>query len=96
MYRDGLPVNEDMRPVDMDRYLDRSPVAWSRLRAHHYWSRSEEERRRKAELWRESGSSRSLPRAPLAERAIRSADDTLARYAPAVREALARRGKARR
>ena len=95
VYHDGLPVNEDRRPVDMARYLDRSPVTWSRLRAHHYWSRSEEERRRKAELWREAGSARNLPRAPLADASHPVTDDSLSVYAPAVREALARRGYAR-
>ena len=71
-----------------------SPVAWSRLRVHHYWSRSEEERRRKASC----GASRlvrGLPRAPVAEESHPVTDDTLARYGPEVREALASRGYAR-
>ena len=91
VYRDGLPVNEEQRPLDMERYLDRSPPAWSRLRIHHYWSRSEEERRRKAGLWSDAGSSRAEPRAPVPDASHPVTDDTLARYAPAVREALARR-----
>ena len=91
VHRDGPLVNEERRPVEL---LDRSPVAWSRLRAHHYWSRSEEERHRKAQLWRETGSSRGLPRAPLADESHSVTDDTLTRYAPEVREALARRGYA--
>jgi hypothetical protein len=94
IYRDGLPVNEEHRPLDMDRYLDRSPVAWSRLRIHHYWTRSEEERRRKAELWARAGSSRALPRAPVPDASHPVTDDALVRFAPAVREALARRGYA--
>ena len=36
--------------------MTRKPLAWSRLRIHHYFSRSEEERLRKAELWRDAGS----------------------------------------
>ena len=96
VFRDGLPVDEDMRPVDMDRYLDRSPVTWSRLRVHHYWSRSEEERLRKAEQWQEAGSSRGLPRAPVADASHPVTDDSLLGYATAVREALARRGSALR
>jgi hypothetical protein len=95
LYHDGLPVDEDRRPLDMLRHDRRKPVAWSRLRAHHYWSRSEEERRRKAELWQEIGSARNLPRAPLADASHPVTDDSLAGYAPAVREALARRGYAR-
>jgi hypothetical protein len=92
VYRDGLPVDEEQRPVDMLRYGTRKPVAWSRLRAHHYWSRSEEERRRKAERWRAAGSGRGLPRAPVVAESHSVRDESLARYAPAVREALARRG----
>jgi hypothetical protein len=94
VYRDGLPVDEDKRPVDTLRYTTRKPVAWERLRAHHYWSRSEEERRRKAEQWRDAGSSRGLPRAPVADEVHSVRDESLARYAPAVREAMARRGYA--
>jgi hypothetical protein len=91
VYRDGLPVNEDKRPLDMERYRDRSPPAWSRLRIHHYWSRSEEERRRKAGLWSDAGSSRAEPRRPVPDASHPVTDDTLARYGPAVRESLARR-----
>ena len=58
MYVDGPPVDEQKRPVDMMRRTKRKPVTWTRLRAHHYWSRSEEERRNKAELWSEVGSLR--------------------------------------
>jgi hypothetical protein len=91
VYRDGLPVDEDMRPVDPLKRMTRKPVAWSRLRVHHYFSRSEEERRRKAELWRDVGGARSVPTTPLdTQRSVR--DETLVAYAPAVREALARGG----
>jgi hypothetical protein len=89
-YRDGIPVDEDRRPVDPLGRLDVKPAAWARLRIHHYFSRSEEERMRKAERWRETGSARSVPVAPLpAGRIVR--DETLAAYAPAVQKALAQR-----
>jgi hypothetical protein len=98
VFHDGLSVNEERRPVDMARSVSRSPVTWSRLRAHHYWSRSEEERRRKAERWDEIGYWRVLQRPPRALRREPVAygshpvtDESLAGYAPAVREALARR-----
>jgi len=94
-YRDGPPVDERKRPVDMRRYPTSKPVSWERLRAHHYWSRSEEERLRKAEQWRDAGSGRGLPLAPVADETHSVRDDSLARYAPAVREALERRGYAR-
>jgi hypothetical protein len=91
VYRDGLPVDEEMRPVDPLKRVTRKPVTWSRLRVHHYFSRSEEERLRKAELWRDIGGARTVPSAPLhLPRSVR--DETLVPYAPAVREALARRG----
>jgi len=95
VHRDGQPVNEDRRRVDTRKRITHSPVAWSRLRVHHYWSRSEEERRRKAELWRAVGSIRGLPNAPVAEQSHPVRDETLAAYAPAVRAALASRGYAR-
>jgi hypothetical protein len=95
VYRDDLPVDEEKRPLDMRRYGRRHPLAWSRLRVHHYWSRSEEERRRKADLWQAIGSSRSVPRAPVQKRGHPVRDESLVRYAPAVGEALARRGYAR-
>ena len=91
VHRDGLPVNEDRRPVDTRERITHSPLTWSRLRVHHYWSRSEEERRRKAERWRDVGSLRGVPHAPVSERSHPVTDETLAAYAPAVREALARR-----
>ena len=93
-YRDGLPVDEEMRPVDPLKCMTRKPAAWARLRIHHYFSRSEEERVRKAELWRDVGSARSVPTgaAPPSGQTVR--DETLAAYAPAVREALARRAAA--
>ena len=67
---------------------------WSRLRVHHYFTRSEEERARKAAMWRAAGSTRALPTAPLDDRrTVR--DETLLAYAPRVRAALAARGYAR-
>jgi hypothetical protein len=94
VYRDGLPVDEDQRPVDPFVRTTRKPVTWSRLRVHHYFTRSEEERTRKAAMWRAAGSTRALPTAPLADRrTVR--DETLLAYAPQVRAALAARGYAR-
>jgi hypothetical protein len=80
--------------VDPLKRITRKPVAWSRLRVHHYFTRSEEERVRKAELWRDVGGARAVPTAPLPPSpTIR--DETLATYAPQVHEALARRGTAK-
>jgi glycosyl transferase family 92 len=88
-YTAGLPVDEERRPVDPLKRMTRKPVAWSRLRVHHYFTRSEEERRRKAAMWAGTGSTRRVPAAPLdLRRTVR--DETLAAHAPAVREAVAR------
>ena len=105
---DGQPVDEHRRRVDMMRSAPPMPVTWSRLRVHHYWSSSEEERRNKAELWSEvgsplrgaaapatgasSGHPRLLGDAEAVDRAHSVPDDSLTGYGPAVREALARRG----
>ncbi|HZO60738.1 MAG TPA: glycosyltransferase family 92 protein [Solirubrobacterales bacterium] len=96
-YRDGVPVDEEMRPIDPLKNLTRKPPAWERLRIHHYFTKSEEERMRKAELWRDSGPAttvlrapRMLPSAPLPR--LTERDETLVAHAPAVRAALARRG----
>jgi Glycosyltransferase family 92 len=89
LYSEGRPVDEDRRPVDpLDRHGGK-PVAWSRFRVNHYSTKSEEERERKAELWRDVGSLRAAPVAGPAKAGFR--DDVLAAYGPAVREALGRR-----
>ena len=111
VYRDGLAVDEDERPVDVRWRTTRKPVAWARLRVHHYWSKSEEERIRKAELWRGVGSSRRVPTAPVGGPPIRHprlvgsalvvdrthsvTDESLIGYAPAVGEAVAQRERTR-
>jgi hypothetical protein len=97
MYREGLPVDEHMRPVDPKRFLTRKPGTWERLRIHHYFSKSEQERLRKARLWRDAGSStavvratRMLPPKPTGSTGM-VPDDILVPRAAAVREALVRR-----
>jgi Glycosyltransferase family 92 len=92
VYRDGWAVDEDGRPLDPLRFRRRKPVSWDRLRVHHYRARSEEERLRKAEIWRAIGSERRPPPRPAAASRHPVTDDTLARHAPKVRAALARRG----
>jgi len=92
VYRDGFPVDEDGRRIDPLRFTRRKPVSWERLRVHHYWSRSEEERLRKAQMWRETGSARRLPPGPVPARLDSVRDETLQRHAPAVRAALEGRG----
>jgi glycosyl transferase family 92 len=88
VYRDGFPVDEEMSPVT--RYRGR-PDSWSRLKIHHYPMKSSEERRRKAQKWREMGHSRPFLEGGSEPPTVR--DESLVGYAPAVREALARRGR---
>lgn len=111
VYRDGMAVDENGREIDIRRRTTRKPVSWERLRVHHYWSRSEEERIRKAQRWREAGSTRRVPSAPVAgpraghprllarsqatDRAHPVTDESLLRYVPAVRQAVAQRERMR-
>jgi hypothetical protein len=91
LYRDGLAVDENRRPVDFD-FRALKPVSWSRFRIHHYWSKSQEDFASKTTLWRDLGTQRGtyveLPQAPQGQ-----LDETLAAYGPAVREALERRAR---
>ncbi|MGH2980167.1 MAG: glycosyltransferase family 92 protein [Solirubrobacterales bacterium] len=89
VYHDGVPVNEEMSAVT--RY-GRKPDSWARLKIHHYPLRSLEERRRKAQKWGDVGSSRPLLTGVIETRGGTVRDETLVAYAPAVREALDRRG----
>jgi hypothetical protein len=94
LYRDGDPVDENLRRVDQFDRSGMKPVAWSRFRINHYPTKSEEEFDRKNELWRDVGPLRTAP-VPRGTTAIRGGlgveDDVLASYGSAVRQALARR-----
>jgi hypothetical protein len=90
--RDGEIVDENERPIDPLERAPGKPVAWSRFRINHYASRSEEEVQRKAELLRDIGYRRRAPVSGPGRRWFR--DDVLTAYAPAVREAIARRAPA--
>ena len=97
LYRDGEPVDENLRPVDQYDRSGLKPASWSRFRINHYASRSKEELDRKVEMWRDVGSLRSAP-VPRGTSGISGGllveDDVLASYGSAVRQALARKGSA--
>ena len=89
LYREGEVVDEHRRPVDQLDGRGLKPVSWSRLRIHHYWSKSEEELERKAQHWRSLGSARGMRTGgPPGE-----LDEVLVAYGPAVRSALDRSGR---
>jgi hypothetical protein len=90
-YRSGAPVDEQGRPVDQLDQRGVKPVAWSRFRIHHYWSKSQEELERKSAQWGSLGAARET----LGVRGglHGDVDETLKGYGPAVREAIARRAR---
>jgi hypothetical protein len=95
VYRDGLAVDENQRPIEGPRFSVTESVSYSKLRINHYVSKSEEEFRRKAELWTAAGSPRSWE--SLEERLEmlnEERDETITTWGPAVREAM-RRDQAR-
>jgi hypothetical protein len=88
VYAEGGAVDEHRRPVAQLDARGLKPLSWSKFRIHHYWSRSEDELRRKREQWQSIGSARSARVANAGPRGDR--DETLVKYGPAVREAIAR------
>jgi hypothetical protein len=94
VYVDGFPVNEkgeQVTEIGMPRFGD--PVSFELLRVNHYWTRSEQEARRKFELWETTAAGEQRPW-KMFERinpGINSvADDAIAIYLPALKEAISR------
>jgi hypothetical protein len=90
-YREGFAVDENFERWDgaVNKVADR--VSFSRLRVNHYWTKSDEEFRRKQAR---PDASYNLPREPRDVQAIERIcnevlDESLARYAPRVHAALA-------
>ena len=86
-------MNEDRRPIDTrEAHHPFTPVAWSRLRVHHYWLALRGGAPPQGRAVAGGGLvARRAERAGPPRRAIRSRTRPWPRYAPAVREALARR-----
>jgi glycosyl transferase family 92 len=90
IYRDGLAVDENKRLVDKP-YAKTDSIYHSILRVNHYWTKSEEECLRKFAKPTAFG---RLRRGAAHERALGGSldeelDETITRYVPALREALA-------
>ena len=104
-YYEGCAVDELHRPIkgqaddappttiNMDGWTTTTP-SFEKLRINHYWSMSEEAALRKLERWNEGDQPRPLKwvKRQIARRNdVR--DDLITHYVPALREALARRGR---
>jgi hypothetical protein len=88
-YRDGFAVDENQIPVVTGIRPEKTFVSYSRLRINHYATKSEEELRRKWELWEEGGTERpELPSVRLEVSPIYELDETIQAYLPALRRAL--------
>jgi hypothetical protein len=94
LYRDGEPVDENLRRVDQFDRSGLKPVSWERFRINHYPTKSQEEVDRKTAQWRDVGSLRTAP-VPRDTSGLQAGlgveDEVLVSYGAAVREALARR-----
>jgi hypothetical protein len=76
------PIVTGIRP-------ERTVVSFDRLRINHYGTKSEEELRRKWELWRKGGTMRpELPGMRLTVSGIYERYESIARWVPALRDAL--------
>ena len=90
IYRDGeFAVDEHKRPID--GWFTQEFTA-ERLRINHYYTRSEAEFRNKLAHERADNATLREPPANWERLSGRERDDAITAYAPALREALARRG----
>jgi hypothetical protein len=89
VYNDGQAVDENKSPVVTGIRPERTFLSFSRLRINHYRTKSEEELRRKWEMWEEGGlSRREIPSSRVEMSPIYELDETITSYVPALREAL--------
>jgi Glycosyltransferase family 92 len=95
VYREGVPVDEHKRPIVDAGRTAVIPISFDRFQVNHYWAKSREEMQRKHALWRETGSIRAQADF-VRDSAYPVADEALAAYAPAAREAIEQRLSPRR
>jgi hypothetical protein len=87
LYDEGFAVNEAKEPVKHGVRSER--VAFERLRINHYWSKSQEEVRRKFEQWEEAGFPRPWRLFEGTDsRSAEVRDDVIKAYVPALRAAI--------
>jgi hypothetical protein len=94
LYRDGLAVDENKRAIDRP-YAHAETMSRSILRVNHYWTKSEREWQVKFDKPDARG---KLRRGAAWEKALGGVlnevrDETIARYLPALRKALAEDGR---
>jgi hypothetical protein len=83
-YRSGFAVDEQMRPITGPQLALSEQASCSRLRINHYFTKSEEEFRRKWSDWE-----RVLPRKPIDPPRGDDRDETIQTYVPRLRAAVA-------
>jgi hypothetical protein len=94
-YREGMPVDENRRPVKAPPYGFSRSVSFSKLRINHYRTKSEQEYRKRMQLPWPYRNARPRPYLPVWERLNDEPDETILMYVPSLHEALARRASAR-
>jgi glycosyl transferase family 92 len=88
IYREGIPVDENEIPVEGGSGR-RNWASFNRLRINHYRTKSEGELREKLQLWESIGRPRPQHSPAGARDSGAEFDDTITRYVPALREAVA-------
>jgi hypothetical protein len=91
-YRDGFPVDELERPIDAPPFSFTETTTLSRLRINHYFTRSEQEFRRKSARARATPgrNPRPAPNFQRLEGLNAATDEAIAIYLPALRAAIER------
>jgi glycosyl transferase family 92 len=96
VYREGFAVTENREELSEKPWSYVASPTFARLQMNHYKTRSEEELRRKVELW--SSTERPLPEGwfeRTRDRFKGTRDEAILRYVPDLREALERRQRER-
>jgi hypothetical protein len=93
-YRDGEAVNENGDPPALKSPGMTESVSFSKFRINHYWSKSQEECRKKFDLWAKAGGAEAGQPRPWAffeardKRLNEQSDDTILMYLPSLWERL--------
>jgi hypothetical protein len=88
-YREGYAVHEDGERAVGEAPGTKTIPSASLLRVNHYLTKSVEEYMSKREQWAALGLYRRPPAEPFVEQLSAEQDETITRYVPALREALA-------
>ncbi len=89
-YKEGYAVREDGRRADGEAPGSKTFPRTSLLRINHYITKSVEEYNAKRDLWASLGLARRPPSSQFVELLSSEHDESITRYLPALREALAK------